>query len=384
MEHVPISAVPRVVGQKRKILYLIDEIEGIAEGGTERQILQLIHLARRLGYEPQLAVLRGTDWLSEERAGCPIYQAGVGSFRLPSSWRACRELVRWMHREQFAMVQTFFIECNLIGPWLGRMARIPVVVGSRRNLNSWMGWATRQVQAVANLSTDYIVANSQVAAESVGKTERIPAKKIRVAYNGINLKKFASLTLLRRDARENLGIADNEILAGNISCMRPVKGVRQFVDAARLVLDKDPNFRFLVVGDGQEWNSVVERIRELGIGDRIHLAGTQTNILPYLAAMDIGVLSSLAEGFSNSLLEYMAAGLPTVATEAGGNREALEDAGMLVPPDDPAALAQAILGLRAPEQRARLGQAARQRVQRFSLAQAEQCMEDLYSEMLGA
>ena len=106
---------------------------------------------------------------------------------------------------------------------------------------------------------------------------------------------------------------------------------------------------------GTQYALVVERIRQYGLEDRFHLAGQQTDVLPYLAAMDIGVLSSLAEGFSNSLLEYMASGLPAVATEVGGNREALEGAGILVPPDDPEALAEAILDLRSAPLRQQLG-----------------------------
>ena len=110
----------QAIATKPRILFLIDEIGGIAEGGTERQVLQLIELASRLGYEPRLAVLRGTEWLTEEQAGCPVYCAGVNSLLRPSGWRACRELVRWMRRERIALVQTFFVECNIYGPcWRG-------------------------------------------------------------------------------------------------------------------------------------------------------------------------------------------------------------------------------------------------------------------------
>jgi glycosyltransferase involved in cell wall biosynthesis len=161
-----------------------------------------------------------------------------------------------------------------------------------------------------------------------------------------------------------------------------VKGIPQFVDAARLVLEKEPRMRFLAVGDGEQYALVVERIRQYGLEDRFYLAGQQTDVLPYLAAMDIGVLSSLAEGFSNSLLEYMASGLPAVATEVGGNREALEGTGILVPPDDPEALANAILELRSAALREQLGLAARQRVERFSLARAEKRMKEIYAELL--
>ena len=382
-----IVAKPATAGQAR-ILFLIDEIGGIAEGGTERQVLQLIELAIRLGYEPRLAVLRGTEWLTQEQAGCPIYFAGANSLLRPSGWSACASLVQWMKQERISLVQTFFVECNICGPWLGRLAGVPVIVGSRRNLNQWQGrpaWVEPwmlMLQRLTNRSADCVIANSLVVAEETFKTERLPHRKLHVAYNGIDLAKFSRLDELREQARQMLGIGQDEIVVGNISCFRKVKGIPQFVDAARLVLEKEPHMRFLAVGDGEQHALVVERIRHYGLEDRFHLAGQQTDVLPYLAAMDIGVLSSLAEGFSNSLLEYMASGLPAVATEVGGNREALEGAGILVPPDDPEALAEAILELRSAALRQKLGLAARQRVERFSLARAEKRMKEIYAELL--
>ncbi len=375
---------------KARILFLIDEIGGIAEGGTERQVLQLIELATRLGYEPRLAVLRGTEWLTEEQAGCPLYFAGVNSLLRPSGWKACAKLVQWMRRERISLVQTFFVECNIFGPWLARLAGVPAVVGSRRNLNQWHGrsaWiapAVLRLQRLTNLSADCVIANSLVVAEATFKTERLPHRKMHVAYNGIDLAKFSRLDELRQQARQMLGIGPGEILVGNISCFREVKGVSQFVDAARLVVEKAPHMRFLAVGDGEQYAQVVERIRRYGLEDRFHLAGQQTDVLPYLAAMDIGVLSSLAEGFSNSLLEYMASGLPAVATEVGGNREAVEGAGILVPPNDPEALAEAILELQSATLRQQLGLAARQRAERFSLARAEKRMKEIYADLLQA
>ena len=375
---------------KPRILFLIDEIGGITEGGTERQVLQLIQLALRLGYEPHLAVLRGTEWLDQDQAGCPVYLAHADSLVHLSGWKGCLGLVRWMRRQRIALVQTFFTECNILGPWLARLAGVPVVIGSRRNLSQWQGrtsWlqpVMRQMQRLSNLSADCIVSNSQVVAEAMGSMERLPRHKRRVAYNGIDLTKFSGLTQQRSHARQMLGIGQDEILVGNISCMRFVKGLHRFVDVAQIVREKDPALRFLIVGDGPERAGITDRIRAHGLEDRIHLAGAQTDVFPYLAAMDIGVLSSRAEGFSNSLLEYMASALPAIATDVGGNREALEDTGILVPPDDPAALAEAILRLRSLSLRKELGAAARRRAELFSLERAEERMQQIYGELLSS
>lgn len=380
-------------GSGRAILFLIDEIYSISNGGTERQVLQMVDLARRLGYRPHLAVLRGTRWLSEEEIGCPIYRSGVESFFSLETWKAIFRLVGFMRTEKFSLVQTFFIESNILGPCLARIAGVPVVISSRRNLNHWMGPFALWLQRLANLCTDCVVANSGVALQAIAVQERVARHKLQVAYNGIDLARFAELHRDRVHARAMLGVSDDQILVGNISCFRAVKGLAQFVAAARIVLEHDQRMKFLIVGDGEEKSAVMQQIRQYRLEDHIHLAGAQADVLPYLAAMDIGVLSSLSEGFSNSLLEYMASGLPSVATEVGGNREALGiagekepgcEAGIGVPPNDPAALAQAILRLRCTELRKEMGAAALRQVQRFSLERAAQRMEELYGELLSA
>lgn len=373
-----------------RILFLIDEIDSLDAGGTERQILQKIHLSQRLGYDPTLVVLRGTEWLDATIAGCPVFSAHAWSLFRPSGWRGCWSLVRWMRQQKIALVQTFFVESNIVGPWLARMAGVPVVIGTRRNLDQGerrVGWrrpAIHFLERMAGRSMDCMAVNSDRVSDKVVATRIIPLRKVRVEYNGIDLASFSDLDLRRDHTRRALGVGENELLIGNVSGLRPVKGLLPFVEAARIALAEDRTLRFLLIGDGEHRPAIEERIRSYGLTDRVHLAGAQVEVLPYLAAMDVGVLSSLAEGFSNSLLEYMAAGLPAVATDVGGNREALADAGILVPPDDPPALAEAFLSLRSPELRQCLGQAARRRIERFSLERAEQRMEEIYDECLRA
>lgn len=373
-----------------KILFLIDEIGQLDGGGTERQVLQLIRLAKRLGYKPSLATLRGTEWLTGERAGCPIYHAGATSLFRPAGWLQMLRLRNWVRAGGFSVVQTFFVECNVLGPWVARRAGVPVVIGSRRNLNQWqsrtrwMGPFIAQMQRLANRSVDCIVGNSERVIDAVVETERVPRAITRVAYNGIDLTRFSGLEAKRAEARQRIGAAPDDIVVGNISCMRPVKGIDRFVDVARIILAQDPGMRFLIVGSGPQEPYILEQIERYGLTGQIHLAGAQLDVTPYLAAMDIGVLSSFAEGFSNSLLEYMASGLGIVATDVGGNREALGDAGVLVTAEDPQALADAILTLRPAEERQRLGNSARRRVERFSLSRAEDAMEQIYSELLSS
>lgn len=378
----------RQSGSGLRLLFLIDEIPSLDCGGTERQVLQMIRSSQRLGHEPRLAVLRGSEWLTPDTAGCPVYSARAWGLFRPSGWRGCAALVRWMRREKIDLVQTFFVECNVIGPWLARLAGVPIVIGTRRNLDQWEGMVhwwnplMRLIQRIAFCSADSVVVNSEMVFEMMAATRQAPRHKLRIRYNGIDLAEFSDLSKLRADARQSMGVGEDEVLVGNISGLRRVKGLLQFVDAARLAAEKNKNLQFVIVGGGEQQAEIVSRIRDYKLSDRIHLAGPKDNVLPYLAAMDIGVLSSLAEGFSNSLLEYMAAGLPAIATDVGGNREALGDSGILIPPDDPQALANAILELCSPELRDRLGKAARARVERFGLERAEERLGEIYEEFV--
>ena len=147
-----------------RILFLIDEVTSITAGGTERQLLQLVQIAIKTGLSPQICVLRGSNWLTPELAGCPVTQLHWRTLGSPASLLTLMRTVRWMRSQRFAVLQTFFSESNLIGPWMGRMAGIPVVLGTRRNLNveaAALGRMSLVTQWASNLLVSGILANSE-------------------------------------------------------------------------------------------------------------------------------------------------------------------------------------------------------------------------------
>jgi glycosyltransferase involved in cell wall biosynthesis len=203
--------------------------------------------------------------------------------------------------------------------------------------------------------------------------EKFPVDRIDVIYNSIDAGQFRPDPEIRMRVRNELQIADDHVVIGNVSTLRPVKGVQHFVAAAALVRKRAPAARFLVIGDGPQRPAIERQIADLQLGSVFRLLGSQEAIAPYLQAMDIAVLSSESEGFSNSILEYMAAGLPSVVTDVGGNREALGDAaGAVVPPGDTKGLAEAILKmLDDPNQRRELTEKSLSRIEGvFSLESA--------------
>lgn len=365
-----------------RILFLIDEMTAITAGGTERQLLQLVNIAQKNGIDPQICVLRGTEWLTSEVAGCPVTHFNIHAIQSAKGLRELNALTRWVREQKFQILQSFFNESNLLAPWIGKFAGVPIVLGSRRNLNHATVDGLRGVasimQSVSNLLVDGIIANSDAVSEYTQKMEGFAKNKLCVAYNGIELAHLRPTPGARDATRQKLGVKPDELLVGNISGLRAIKGVGIFVEAAAAACKAHPELKFVLVGDGDMRPSIEAAIEEHGLQQCFHLAGAAEDVRSYLAAMDIAVLCSFAEGFSNSLLEYMAAGLPVIATDVGGNREALGDSGLLIRPNDAPALTDAILKLLDPELRRGFGMKAGADVHRFDIHNAETRMGEVY------
>jgi glycosyltransferase involved in cell wall biosynthesis len=295
-------------------------------------------------------------------------------------WR----IYRWMRRERFDIVHSFFVEANILAPILGWWAGVPVRIGSRRNLNHWMTLPYRLLQSFSNLFVTRLAANCDAVRKKIEKTESFSRGKIDVTYNGLDTERFRPDPEARERQRAALGIAPSEIVLGNTSTLRPPKGVDDFLRAARSVVKTLPA-RVLLVGDGPLRVELERLAAELDISERTIFAGAQTDVRPWLAAMDVAVMSSHAEGFSNSILEYMACGLPCVVSGVGGNAEAVSDCGIVTTPGDVPALGGAILELaRSQELRERLGACARNRALLFSLPSTQKALIDYYRKLRAA
>jgi glycosyltransferase involved in cell wall biosynthesis len=304
----------------------------------------------------------------------------IASVRSVRGLRQLVRLARWAGKERFQILQTFFAESNLLGPWIAKLAGIPIVLGTRRNLKHATHDGLRaaaRLQWLSNFLVDEILANSEAVARKTAVAERFSKHKLRVIYNGIDVAAFQPDAETRRQTRAQLGVSDEEILVGNVSGLRAIKGVELFVEAAALAVQVAPQMKFVLIGEGEVRPALEAAIRRHKLDNNFWLAGAAENVRPFLAAMDIAVLCSGAEGFSNSLLEYMAAGLPAIATEVGGNREALGSAGVLIPPNNAAALRDAMLMLLDPQRRAKLGAKALVQAQRFDLHRANQQMGEI-------
>ena len=233
-----------------------------------------------------------------------------------------------------------------------------------------------------------VIAVSRQNAELLTIYYGLRADKITIVHNGTDLPDFkeSDVALARAALRAELGLPEQAIVILTLARLAPNKGHCYLIEAMPEVLRAHPNVHFVFAGEHDQAEPLIAQIKTLGLGSHIHLLGFRSDVHHLLAASDFFALPSLVEGFSLALVEALAAGLPTVATNVGGASEVIQSGqgGILVPPADSAALAAALNHLlsldEAEVQRQR--RAARRAAQPFSTqAMAEKTLR-VYSEVV--
>jgi len=239
----------------------------------------------------------------------------------------------------------------------------------------WLAPLTHRAIAVSGSTRDFLV-----------RERFVPAERVRLIWNGAPLEEFAPVPRERALAvRRGLGLPDDAVVVGAVSRLSLQKGHRYLVEAAARVLHLRPEVRFLIAGDGDLMQALKQQARELGIADLVVFAGHRTDVPDVLGAIDVLAISSLYEGTPLALFEAMAAGKAIVSTAVDGCREVLEDGvtGLLVPPGDAAALADALLRVVGDlPLRASLSAHAHETSRRYDVRACVEKMEALYEEVL--
>jgi glycosyltransferase involved in cell wall biosynthesis len=293
-------------------------------------------------------------------------------------------LYRLLRRDKIDILHAHMFGSNVWACVIGKLARVPVIV-CHEHMWSYGGsrlrtWIDRCL--IANLS-DAFVAVSEAGRRSMIESEGIPGRDVVLLRNG--------LPALPRGAagkvRAELGISAAESVIVTVGILRPEKAHSVLVEAAAAIVKTVPNLRVLLVGEGGERANLEALIARLGLGDVVTLLGLRRDIADILESADIAVCCSDFEGGPLAVMEYMSAELPIVATEVGGLPELVGPAnGVLIPPRDPGALADAALGLIADEdRRRRLGLAGKElREAEYSSGVYIGRLEALYEKLLKA
>jgi glycosyltransferase involved in cell wall biosynthesis len=287
------------------------------------------------------------------------------------------------------IIHTLIPVCNIMGAFAWKLAGKGVLVSSRLSLGNYRD-SNRTLARFENLTDKYfrlIHCKSRGILEDVLAREPVHREQLRIVYNGIDLQKF-NRRINRSDARARIGLPDSAVVIGTVANLKPYKGHSDIVNAAPVIVKQHPRAIFVFVGrdDGIQSDLMAEAAA-LQIEDRVRFLGERNDVQELMPGFDLLVSASHEEGFSNVLLEAMAARLPVVATRVGGNPEAVEDGvtGYLANPRDPADLGRVINQILGDStQSTNMGEAGRGRVERlFSMQSMLKGMQDLYIEALG-
>ncbi len=372
---------------------IVHIISDLSVGGAEMGLCNLLGALDRERFAPAVISLmdKGPLRARLEALGIPVYTPRMKpGWPTPLAWW---RLLRLVHRLQPDLLQGWMYHSNLAASVARVFVRraVPVVWSIHYTVES-LAQERRLTASIIRLCAPlsrwsegiiFVSRTSQQQHAALG----YDISRSCVFPNGANIKEFQPSDKAREAIRAELGLSPDARLTGHIGRFHPMKDHANFLRAARLVLDAQPDTHFLMAGRGVDNENLPLRqlLTELHLRGRVHFLGERHDIPQLAAALDVFVLSSAyGESFPNIIGEAMACGVPCVVTDVGDAAWIVGDAGAVVPPQDPAALAEKCLAALAltPAQRRCVGDAARARVAEFfSLASVTEHYAEIYESL---
>jgi glycosyltransferase involved in cell wall biosynthesis len=369
--------------RKIRLAYVI---KSMTIGGSQTHLTQVLRLLDRERFAPILYCLTGEGPLLEtvRAVDIPVIDGGVHhGFKGGRGLAAVVPLARFLREQRTDVVHNYLLRANAIGSIAARLARVPVVLCSKRGCHERRGLELALAR-VGNWLADRITVNAEAVREFVHANERCPKEKMVVIPSGVDTDRFRPLTGDGFKAR--LGLPQDRRVIGVVTRMRVRKGVEEFIRAVGRVRQAHPDVHAVIVGEVDLDDSLQALVSSLGLQNHLSLLGRRSDMPDVYAAFDVFVLSSHDEGMSNAILEAMAMEKAVVATDVGGTGEVVRHGhtGLLVPPKDPEALAAAINEMLAQPARAgEMGRLGRRIVEdRFSAHAMVRQMEQLYLDLV--
>jgi L-malate glycosyltransferase len=352
-------------------------IDSLQTGGSERQFATIARSLNPASFRVHLGCIQQLGPFLDGLGEIPQFRLG-GSLYSVHSWQTRYRLMRHLRQRDIAIAHSFDFYANMTLIPAARLVRIPVVIGSQRQVGDLLTRTQFRAQLAVFRLCDRVVCNSHAAARPLIE-HGLRENKVVVIGNGLPREAFA-------EASPALPCRPGLLRIGMIARMNArYKNHHGFLRAAARLRGRFPNVEFVLVGDGPLRPELERQAEELALRDQAVFLGDRRDIPALLASMDISVVPSESESLSNVALETMAAGVPVVATNVGGNPELVSpQRGLLVPLNDDGALAFALERLlRDAPLCAELGKNARQFVKaNFSLEHIQASYEQLYAELL--
>lgn len=258
------------------------------------------------------------------------------------------KLVRILKEQNVDIIHCHAHKSTVYGTVAAVLAKTPVVMAHVHGLGRSRNFRRKLMNFLLFKKINRIVPVAESVREDVLKNNwSVPEEKISVLENSIDYGRFADVSISKEDAKRILGLPSDAFVFGTIGRLAPTKGLLYLIEAFPKVKEQKPSAHLVLFGDGPCRAEIEQQASNMSCRDSIHFLGHRDNIEQLLRGMDVFVLSSVAEGMPRAILEVMAAGIPCIATEVGGIPEIISgnNVGVLVPPKDSEALAEAMINI---------------------------------------
>ncbi len=337
--------------RRLRVCLLVDTLA--INAGTERQVIETAQRLNKDKFDVHVGCVEPSQQLDALNAYCRTAVFPLTRVYSLSGIRQLASLRRYLGAHRIDIVHAFMNRTGICAV-LSSLGSERIVITSRLNTGYWYTPAKKLQFRILNRATTRVMANSEEAKRIAVKAEHLAPDIVDVVYQGVDMQVYRP-GAGDPSVCEQLGIPTTAKVIGMVANLRPVKDIPLFLGAAALIARQAPETVFLIAGSGGQLADLRNLVTELRLNNHVIFTEGRGKVIDYLSRMSIGCLTSLSEGFSNAILEYMASGLPVVATDVGGNREAILDGetGHLVRERSPEAIAGPLLLLLSDEDRRR-------------------------------
>ena len=358
-------------------------ITWLPRGGIEGRIVAILPRLNEPPFRVSLVCIRERGPLADklDQAGVPVSVVPLRSRLDP---RGLWTLARWMREQRIDLVHSHMYRSNIPATIAARLAGVPHILCQVHNLNTWETYRQRIMDRWLLRWRTAMLAVSEGVKRDIVSNLRCPPERVRVLYNGIDILQYGSARP-EPELRHDLGIPEGHRLVVMLARLVAQKKHTRLFQALETIRNELPPTRVLLLGEGDLLGALQREVEERHLGDIVSFAGHRNDIPQILALSDLLVVTSDREGFSNAIVESLAAGVPVVATDVGGNSEAIVDGrcGFVVKPDDLTGLAHALKTVLTDDAlRRRMSEGARLRAKRFGLDRMLEETRQLYLELL--
>lgn len=348
-------------------------------GGMEGGVLKLVNRFDRRAIAPSICSCRPADSMKHHlEPDVTLYEMNRKQFGNDPAFVV--KLARLLRRERPDILHTHGWATLVEGAVAARLTRVKGLVHGEHGTLQVRNHA---VQRFVWGRADRVLAVSSTLAQRMAATFGFPLERIRTIRNGVDSVRFDPAR--REHARAGMGLCADDVVVGLVGRLEAVKDQARLLEAAAVLAKQGMSFKVVIAGEGSLRAALERQAAQLGLSGRTTFLGMRLDVENVMPALDVFVLCSTSEGLSNTILEAMASGVATVATDVGGARELLDDGvqGVIVPPKDTAALAGAVGALATDrDRRTAMGKAARTRVEeRFTLERMVHAYEEVYEEV---